>query len=102
MFLLVKKSCILDEVNISIVGNIFALKIAYDWKLTLCLGCGFIVHHFFLCPTNPQVMNAKKANLLEPNRGRSKSREPKRGRSKSRKYWKEVIDLFSSKNHKDT
>ncbi|KAI0531084.1 hypothetical protein KFK09_000636 [Dendrobium nobile] len=71
--LISKDSVLPDEISIEIEGEDLVLKVLYDWKPEKCEGCGSLIHHFSLCPKNP---NPQLVLPPQPpkNRGRSTSR----------------------------
>ncbi|KAL0914365.1 hypothetical protein M5K25_014709 [Dendrobium thyrsiflorum] len=72
----VTKDCLYPEdINISILGEPFTLKIQYEWKPIPCEHCKSIVHPTDLCPSRPQP---PKDTTQAPPRGRSTSRKSHR------------------------
>ncbi|KAL0918456.1 hypothetical protein M5K25_010465 [Dendrobium thyrsiflorum] len=72
----VTKDCLYPEdINITILGEPFTLKIQYEWKPIPCEHCHSIVHPSDLCPSRPQPTND---STQAPPRGRSTSRKPHR------------------------
>ncbi|KAI0495443.1 hypothetical protein KFK09_021744 [Dendrobium nobile] len=71
--LITKDSILHDEIPIEIDGEDLVLSVIYDWKPDRCEGCGSLIHHFSLCPKNPNPQH-----ILPPqppkNHGHSSSR----------------------------
>ncbi|KAL0913028.1 hypothetical protein M5K25_016458 [Dendrobium thyrsiflorum] len=59
-----------DQIPISMVGEVFNLRIQYEWRLSPCEFCSSLVHYSSLCPSKPSTTTTD----VPTNRGRSFSR----------------------------
>ncbi|KAL0923800.1 hypothetical protein M5K25_004574 [Dendrobium thyrsiflorum] len=94
VYVLINKDSLLpEEVNISVDGNVFSLKIVYDWKPIPCSGCGSIVHPYSLCPTKHLET---KGNEVETKKGKgNRVIEFDRGRSKIERFGRFTLILLN-------
>ncbi|PKU76688.1 RNA exonuclease 1 [Dendrobium catenatum] len=65
-----------DEIPISLDGDVFSLKVQYEWRPTPCEFCKSLVHPSSLCPSNPSPSTANPGKPSASARGRSTSRKP--------------------------
>ncbi|XP_020702249.1 uncharacterized protein LOC110113881 [Dendrobium catenatum] len=72
-----KDSTLPDEIPINIEGMDIQLKVIYDWKPSRCEGCGFMVHTYSSCKSNPNPNPVVFPPPKPRNRGRSTSRNPR-------------------------
>ncbi|KAL0904023.1 hypothetical protein M5K25_026093 [Dendrobium thyrsiflorum] len=63
-----------EEIPISLDGDIFGLKVQYEWKPSPCETCKSLVHSTSFCPLNNPPTQPNPAAA----RGRSSSRKPRR------------------------
>ncbi|KAL0920091.1 hypothetical protein M5K25_009199 [Dendrobium thyrsiflorum] len=68
----------LDEILVSLDGDVVSLKVQYEWRLSPCMHCKSLVDTSNFCPLKPESSSGltdKPSNTH--NRGRSFSRKPR-------------------------